>query len=89
MRGTAQGVIVCRSGGSSPIALGAGIPFNQMKDLDFTSWRIHPKAIPVARGVGAGQPPVLSGDALLLEWESGSGIVYWNGRRFVWYQQGD
>jgi hypothetical protein len=86
-RGKAQGVVVCFASGVA--VLGAGMPFNDMKDLDFTEWRIHPKNRPVARGAGAGRPPALSGDALVFGWESGSGLVYWNGRRFVWYQQGD
>jgi len=84
-----QGVVICRGNGMTPIVLGAGASFNAMRNLDFTGWRIHPKNRRAGRGAGAGRPPILSGDALLLEWESGSGIVYWNGARFVWYQQGD
>jgi hypothetical protein len=84
-----QGILVCRSGAASPLVLGAGVAFNDMKNLDFTAWRIHSKNQRVARGVGQGRPPVLTGDALVLEWESASAIVYWNGKRFVWYQQGD
>jgi hypothetical protein len=88
-RGRAQGVMVCWGTSASPTVLGAGVPFNDMKDLDFTSWSVHRKTRRVARGMGSGRAPVLSGDALLLGWESGSGIVYWNGKRFMWYQQGD
>jgi len=60
-----------------------------MPDLNFTSWRVHSKSDRVERGVGERAPPKLLGDDLLLEWESASAIVYWNGRRFDWYQQGD
>ena len=88
VRKTAQGVVVCRSSGS-PIVLGAGRAFNEMINLDFAGWRLHPKSIKVPRGAGAGTPPILKGDALLLEWESASAVVYWDGARFVWYQQGD
>ena len=88
-RGGEQGVVVCRSGGAAAVILGAGVAFNQMKNLDFTTWRVHPKKQPVGRGAGAGRPPVLAGDALYLEWEGGSGMVYWRSNRFVWYQQGD
>jgi hypothetical protein len=88
-RGRAQGVAVCRANGAPPVVLGAGAPFNDMKDLDFTSWQVHGKNRRVARGFGAGRAPALLGDALLLEWESASAIVYWSGRRFLWYQQGD
>jgi len=63
--------------------------FNDMKNLDFTAWQVHLKTSRGAQSLGAGRPPVLTGDGLLLEWESASAIVYWNGNRFVWYQQGD
>ena len=83
-----RGIVVCRAAGA-PIVLGAGLAFNDMADLDFSGWSLHPRKRAVARGAGVGRPPALAGDALLLEWESGSGLVYWNGKRFVWYQQGD
>ena len=76
-----QGVLICR-GGVKPDVLGAGTPFNDMRDLDFTAWRLHSRSAKVAR-------PKLVGDALYLEWESASAIVYWNGKRWAWYQQGD
>jgi hypothetical protein len=88
-RGKQQGLAVCLSGAPAPVVLGAGVAFNDMKDLDFTAWRLHPKNQRVARGAGQSRPPMLKGDALYLEWESASAIVYWNGKRFVWYQQGD
>ncbi len=88
-RGKQQGIAACLSGSPAPVILGAGAAFNDMPNLDFTAWRLHPKSRRVARGFGQGRPPVLQGDALYLEWESGSAVVYWNGKRFVWYQQGD
>jgi hypothetical protein len=88
-RDGAQGVALCRGSAAPPIVLGAGTSFNHMKNLDFRAWRVHVRNSRVARGAGVGRPPVLSGDALLLEWESASAIVYWNGNRFAWYQQGD
>jgi FG-GAP repeat len=89
VRGGQQGIAICRSGAATPVVLGAGTAFNDMANLDFTAWRLHPQKVRVARGFGGGRPPVLTGDALLLEWESASALVYWNGRRFAWYQQGD
>ena len=89
IRAREQGILVCRSGADSPVVLGAGTAFNEMRNLDFSSWRVHQKGIRVARGAGQRRPPVLRGDALLLEWESASAIVYWNGTKFIWYQQGD
>jgi hypothetical protein len=88
-RGREQGILICRSGAGSSIILGGGIAFNDMRNLDFSSWRLHKRNIRVARGAGQGRPPVLRGDALVLEWESASAVVYWNGTKFIWYQQGD
>jgi len=52
-------------------------------------WSIYPKG-PVHRGVGETTIPVLKGDALLVEKsESASAIIYWNGKKYCWYQQGD
>jgi len=34
--------------------------------------------------------PILIGDALLVEnMDSASAIVFWNGKEYQWYQQGD
>jgi len=89
-RNNQQGVMICRVGSAKPIVLGAGTEFSQMKDLRFDAWQVHPRGRRVERGVGEGKPPVLLGDAILMEWEeSASALVYWNGKRFVWYQQGD
>lgn len=71
------------------MVLGAGTEFSQMKNIKFDGWQVHPKSRRVERGVGEGKPPVLLADAILIEEESASGLVYWNGKRFIWYQQGD
>lgn len=85
-----QGIMICRSVGVKPTVLGAGIEFNQMKDLNFNAWQVHPKSRRVQAGIGEGKAPTLIGDAILIEWEeSASALVYWDGGRFVWYQQGD
>jgi hypothetical protein len=85
-----QGLVICRASSEKPILLGAGMSFHNMKDLNFNAWQTHSKAHPVEEGVEAGKPPILLGDAILIEWEeSASAIVYWNGKQFVWYQQGD
>jgi hypothetical protein len=85
-----QGVMICRSVAAKPTVLGAGAEFNQMKDLNFNAWQVHPKGRRVEQGVGEGKAPTLIGDAILIEWEeSASALVYWDGKRFIWYQQGD
>lgn len=83
-----KGLLVCGPG-VKPVLLGAGSSFQGMTNLDFDAWRVYPKTV-VRRGAEAGLPPVLRSEALLLEWsEAASGLVYWDGRAFRWYQQGD
>jgi hypothetical protein len=85
----ARGVAVCWDGLTKPTILGAGTVFHQMPDLSFDAWHVYRKG-PVHKGVEGGPPPVLRGEALLLEWsESASGLVYWDGKALRWYQQGD
>lgn len=59
---------------------------------DFTwmdVWSVYPKGR-VYRGVGEKTAPRLLGEALLVQKsESASGLIYWNGQKYVWYQQGD
>jgi len=84
-----KGIAFCGPGFAKPTILGAGSPFHEMTDLTFDAWHIYGKG-PVQRGVGARMPPVLRGEALWLEWsESASGLAYWDGKQFHWYQQGD
>jgi hypothetical protein len=53
------------------------------------AWRVFDRG-PVARGVGEGTPPILRGDALLVEkTESASALIWWDGKTYRWYQQGD
>lgn len=68
--------------------LGAGIAIGNGGD-DFEwmdSWEVYSKDRP-ARGTSV---PKLHGDALLVsKSESASALIYWNGKRYVWLQQGD
>jgi hypothetical protein len=85
------GILVLLRGRSDPIILGAGKPLGDHGD-DFSwmdVWSVHPKG-PVGRGAGEPAAPRLRGDALRVEKsESASAILYWNGKAFGWYQQGD
>ena len=71
--------------------LGAGIGIGNGGD-DFEwmdSWQVYSKAL-AAYAVGESSAPHLRGDALLIEKsEAGSALIYWNGKRYVWSQQGD
>jgi len=76
------------------VILGAGKPFkmNDQEVTDFQgmdTWQVYGKG-PVESGVEAAPPPRLRGEAILAgKSESASGLIYWNGQNFVWYQQGD
>jgi hypothetical protein len=93
-KGGFQGIVVYLSSQKGPVLLGAGTAFKfggsaavDFKGLDV--WQVYGKQA-VERGVGAGPPPKLVGDAILLgKKDSGSGLIYWDGKKFLWYQQGD
>ncbi len=76
------------------VILGAGIPFkfsgSTATNLDFlNTWEVYGRK-PVEQGVEAGPAPRLIGEAILAgKRESASGLIYWNGKSFSWYQQGD
>jgi hypothetical protein len=54
------------------------------------AWYVHPRSEPVGQGVEERKPPLLRGDAIMMIMpETSSALVYWNGRRFVSYWQGD
>jgi hypothetical protein len=53
------------------------------------SWRIYSKDR-VARRAAELSIPQLHGEALLVgKSEAASALIYWNGKRYVWLQQGD
>jgi hypothetical protein len=71
--------------------LGAGIGIGNGGD-DFEwmdSWQGYSKTR-AAHASGETSVPRLRGDALLVEKsEAASALIYWNGKRYVWSQQGD
>ena len=85
------GIAIIHAGAKSIIVLGAGRKFGNGGD-DFRwmdAWHLYPRA-PVQRGADETAPPVLKGDALMVvKTESASALIYWNGKRYGWYQQGD
>jgi hypothetical protein len=71
--------------------LGAGMGIGNGGDdfewMDF--WQVYSKTR-AAQVTGEASVPRLRGDALLVEKsESASALIYWNGKRYVWPQQGD
>jgi hypothetical protein len=71
--------------------LGAGIGIGNGGD-DFEwidSWQVYSKTRG-GRAAAGTNIPHLRGDALLVEKnEAASALIYWNGKRYVWFQQGD
>ena len=72
--------------------LGAGREIDDRGDnydwLD--AWYAFPKG-GVEQGMGEeGTPPKLVGDALMvIKTEAASALIYWTGKEYAWYQQGD
>jgi hypothetical protein len=82
------GIAIVNGATDKVTILGAGNAIGNGGD-DFEwmdSWEIYSKdRVPVGRSA-----PKLHGDALLVsKSESGSALIYWNGRRYVWLQQSD
>ena len=71
--------------------LGAGIAIGNGGD-DFEwmdSWQVYSK-MHAAHAPGDTSISRLGGDALLVEKsEAASGLIYWNGKKYVWSQRGD
>jgi hypothetical protein len=82
------GVAIVHGGNNKVTILGAGTSIGNGGD-DFEwmdSWEIYSKD----RAVKGTNFPKLHGDALLVsKSEAASALIYWNGKRYVWLQQGD
>jgi hypothetical protein len=86
-----RGIAVCHGGKKQVFFLGAGSKCGNGGD-DFTwldVWSVYPRG-PVSQGAGEPDVPRLLGEALHVEKSgSASGLIYWNGQQYLWYQQGD
>jgi len=73
------------------VIIGAGQDWGNGHD-DFPgmdAWQVFHRG-PVSKGADGKTPPQLRGDALyVIKTGSASALVYWNGQRYAWYQQGD
>lgn len=85
------GVAIVHMGKKNVSIIGAGTAFGIGSD-DFAwmdAWYAYPRG-KVYRGADEDPPPTLKGDALMLiKMESASGLAYWDGTHYKWYQQGD
>jgi hypothetical protein len=85
------GIAVCHSSNGKVLFIGAGTEVGNGGDnFDWMdSWSVTPKAS-AKKKVGRTGAGLLKGDALHVEKsESASALIFWNGRRYVWNQQGD
>ena len=84
-----SGIVIVHRATTRAFVVGAGRTIGNGGD-DFSwmdAWRVFEKSA-VPRSTGA--PPVLKGDALhVIKTESASGLIYWTGTAYRWYQQGD
>ena len=84
------GIAVCHSSTNKILIIGAGTMIGNGGDnFDWMDiWKVVPKAT-AAKSLGR-TASALKGDALHVEKsESASALIYWNGTKYVWRQQGD
>lgn len=85
------GIAVLHAGAKNVIVLGAGQEIgNGGDDLSYLDvWYVHP-AGKASQGATDEKPPLLKGEAIYVEkTESASALIYWTGKAYRWYQQGD
>ncbi len=84
------GIAIISGATNKVTILGAGTAIGNGGD-DFEwmdTWRVYSKGR--AAEEVKGSVPHLRGDALLVgKSEAASALIYWNGKRYVWFQQGD
>jgi hypothetical protein len=85
------GIAIIHGATDKVAILGAGVGVGNGGDdfewMDY--WQVYPKDR-VALETGETKAPRLRGEALLVaKSEAASALIYWNGKRYVWLQQGD
>lgn len=73
------------------VIVGAGRDLGNSGD-DFSwlnAWHVFRRGT-LGQGADGKPPPKLRGDAIMvIKTESASALIYWDGKRYGWYQQGD
>jgi hypothetical protein len=72
------------------VGAGKSITNRPMDDYSMIdAWQVFDERV-VEQGVTDLKPPKLIGEAILIQkLESSSGLIYWDGKEYKWYQQGD
>lgn len=86
-----KGILIYHTGTKTHYVVGAGKALDNAGD-DYQwmdAWKVY-VAKEVEIGVGESERISLKGEAILaLKTESSSGLIYWTGNNYRWYQQGD
>jgi hypothetical protein len=86
-----SGIAIIHGGSRLMHVFGAGRKFDNGGD-DFAwmnAWYVYRRGA-VMQGATDKLPPRLVASALMLiKTEAASGLLYWDGKRYAWYQQGD
>jgi hypothetical protein len=88
-----KGILIYHSGTKMHFILGAGHQIRDGYESDdmnwMDAWNVHDKK-DVELGVGETKIIKLKGEAIHADkLESSSGLIYWDGKEYRWYQQGD
>jgi hypothetical protein len=85
------GIAIFLYGRTKPVVLGAGNSFgNGGTDFSWVdNWSVYPKD-EVRKSHWEDKPPAPKGDALwVAKSESASAFIFWDGKKYVWYQESD
>jgi hypothetical protein len=86
------GILIVHVGANEHFVVGAGNSFDNGRD-DFSwmdAWHTYARGVVLQGAAEHVEPPSLLGDAILvMKTEASSGLVYWTGTEYAWYQQGD
>ena len=88
-----KGILIYHTGTQTHYIIGAGKPLSGGRGGDdynwMEAWKVYVNK-DVEIGAGEGTKITLKGEAILaIKLESASGIIYWTGKDYRWYQQGD
>jgi hypothetical protein len=87
-----KGIIIYHTSSKKYFIVGAGKELATRPGDDYgwmDAWEIYCKK-DVELGVGESKKIKLIGEAILItKLESSSGLIYWDGKSYQWYQQGD
>jgi hypothetical protein len=87
-----KGILIYHTGTTKHFLAGAGkaIPNGHGDDYPWMdAWEVSDEKT-IEQGITDMKPPKLLGEAILVQkLESASGLIYWDGKEYKWYQQGD